>query len=134
MSEVNRELARAFLSALGQGQIPEELLSQDMTIWTLTSGTADKQRFLGGIRMLAAIFGGSLVYTIDSLTAEEDRVAAEVQSRGTLVSGEQYHNTHVFTFRMREGRIAAVAEYMNQTIVREKIIPLLQAAVAQSRS
>jgi uncharacterized protein len=131
MTQANHLLVRGFFAALGKGQFPDDLLTPDMTLWTVTSGISDKARFQGGVLMLAAIFGGTLVYSIDTLTAEEDRVAAEVQSRGTLINGEPYHNTHVFTFRIREGRIAAVAEYMNQSIVREKIVPLLQATMTK---
>lgn len=134
MTRENHELVRKFFAALGKGQLPDDLLTPDMTMWTLTSGSSDKARFQGGVQMLAGIFGGTLVYTIDALTAEEDRVAAEVRSHGTLVSGEPFHNNHVFTFRIRDGRIAAVSEYMNQTVVREKIMPLLQSALARRQT
>jgi hypothetical protein len=131
VSQANRQLVRDFFAAIATGELPDELLTPDMSAWTSTSGISDKARFQGGVKLLAAIFGGTLVYTIDALTAEEDRVAAEVQSRGTLSTGEPYHNIHVFLFRIRDGRIASVAEHMNQFIVREKIVPLLQAAMAR---
>jgi ketosteroid isomerase-like protein len=117
--------------ALASGNLPEELLTPDMTFWSVNSGASDKARFQGGVKFLAAIFGGTLRYGIDALTAEEDRVVAEVQSQGTL-DGEPFHNTHVFTFRIREGRIAAVGEFMNQFLVRERIAPLLQAAMTRA--
>ena len=84
--------------------------------------------------MLASIFGGTLTYHIDSLTAEEDRVVADAHSSGTLVNGEPFSNTHMFMFRIRDGRIAFMAEYMNQFIVRDKIVPLLQAAMTKASS
>jgi uncharacterized protein len=58
-------------------------------------------------------------------------VAAEVQGRGTLKNGQDYHNTYVFVFRLRNGRIASVAEHNNPLVVREKIMPLLQAAATR---
>ena len=54
-----------------------------------------------------------------------------VQGRGTLKNGQEYHNTYVFVFRIRNGRIAAVAEHNNPLVVREQIMPLLQAAVTR---
>lgn len=130
MKEDNYQLVRDFFAAIASGDLRENLVTEDMTAWTATSGATDKARFQGGVKMLASIFGGTLVYTIDALTADEDRVAAEVQSHGTLAGGEPFHNTHVFVFRIRDGRIASVAEHMNQFIVRDKIVPLIQAAMA----
>jgi uncharacterized protein len=132
MTQSSHQLVRDFFAALASGNLPDELLTPDMTAWTTTSGKSDKARFQGGVRMLASIFSGSLSYSIDSLTAEDDRVAAEVQSRGKLVTGEDFHNTHVFMFRIRDGRIASVAEHMNAFIVREKLAPLLQAEMAKA--
>ena len=53
-------------------------------------------------------------------------MVAEVHSEGTLVNGEDYRNTYVFVFRVRDGRIASVAEHFNALIVQEKLIPLVQ--------
>ena len=78
------------------------------------------------ITYLQSLFPAGLTYTVESLTAEEDRVAAEVQSRGTLLNGDLFHNVYVFMFRIRGGRIAAVAEHFNPQVVRDKIMPLLQ--------
>jgi uncharacterized protein len=128
--QTNHQLARLFFEALSKGEIPDALLTSDMTAWTTSSGAwSDKALFQRGIKLLASIFDGGLVYTIDSLTAEEDRVAAEVQSQGTLINREDYHGRYVFMLRIREGRIASVAEHNDPRPVREKLGPLLQAAL-----
>jgi uncharacterized protein len=132
MAQVNHQLVRHFFTAIATGNLPDNLLTSDMTFWSVNSGTSDKARFQGAMKILASIFGGTMVYNIDSLTAEEDRVVAEVQSRGTLVNGEAFHNTHIFLFRIHNARIASVAEYMNQFLVRDKIAPLMQAAMAKT--
>jgi len=131
MTHINHALARSFFTALSNGNVPDDLLTSDMTAWTTTSGTTDKARYQGGIKMLATLFSGGLRYTVDSLTAEEDRVAAEVQSRGTLVNGDAFHNVYIFMIRIRDGRIASVAEHFNPAAVQEKIMPLLQAAMSK---
>lgn len=132
MTPVSHQLVRDFFTAIASGDVPDDLLTQDMSLWTVNGGTSDKARFQGAMKMLASIFCGTLRYEIDALTAEEDRVAAEVQSYGTLPDGEPFHNTHLFMFRIRDGRIASVAEFMNQFIVREKIAPLMLAAMART--
>ncbi len=125
MTDDNHQRVRDFLAALERGELPDALVTPDMSAWTLTSGDTDKERFAGGVKVLSAIFGGTLVYHIDALTAEEDRVVAEVRSEGTLISGEAFGNVHVFSFRIRDGRIAHVAEFMNPVAVQEKLVPLL---------
>ncbi len=134
MSQTNHQLARRFFEALSNGEIPDALLTPDMTAWTTSSGAwSDKARFQYGIKLLASIFNGGLAYTIDSLTAEADRVAAEVQSRGTLLNGEDYHGRYVFMLRVRDGRIASVAEHNDPVPVREKLGPLLKAALQKAQ-
>ena len=129
MTQENREKVRTFFEALARGQFPDHLLAADMEIWTLTSGRSERARFEGGVKLLASIFRGTLSYTVDTLITEGDRAAAEVRSHGTLPNGETYSNDHVFTFLLRDARIVSVREYMNQTTVREKIVPQMQAAM-----
>jgi hypothetical protein len=128
--QTKHQLARVFFEALSKGEIPDALLTSDMTAWTTSSGTwSDKARFQHGIKLLASIFDGGLAYTVDSLTAQDDRVAAEVQSHGTLINGEDYRGRYVFVLRIRDGRIASVAEHNDPRAVRERLGPLLQAAL-----
>src|SRR6202043_3721074 len=111
-SQTNHHPARRFFEALSNGEIPDALLTPDMTAWTTSSGTwSDKARFQFGIKLLASIFKGGLIYTIQSLTSEQDRVAAEVHSKGTLINGDEYCGVYVFMLRVRDGRIASVCEY-----------------------
>ena len=132
MTHVNHELARKFFAALSSGNIPDDLLTADMTVWTTTSGTSTKARYQAGIKMLASIFSGGISYTVDSLTAEDDRVAAEVQGNGTLINGETYQNVYMYILRIRDGRIASVAEHFNPDPIRERIAPLMQAAMRKA--
>jgi uncharacterized protein len=127
MTQLNHQLVRDFFTALSAGSLSSQFFTDDMTAWTTTSGKSSKEKYLAGVALLQSLFPAGLTYTIDALTAEEDRLAAEVQSRGTLVNGELFHNVYVFMFRMRGGRISSVAEHFNPQIVREKIMPLLKA-------
>lgn len=127
----SHEIARRFFDALSGGAIPDDLLTEDMTAWTTSSGVrSDRARYQGGVRLLASIFNEGPTYTVDSLTAEDDRVAAEVQVNGVLSTGEAYHNVYLFLLRVRDGRIASVEEHFNPIPVREKLAPLIQAALA----
>jgi uncharacterized protein len=128
----SHQLVHDFFAAVTAGELPDSLLTPDMTGWTTTQGTTDKAGYQRLIRLLAAMCSRPLAFTIDSITAEEDRAVAEVRSEGTLINGENYRNTYVFVFRVRDGRIASVAEHFNALIVREKLIPLLPAISART--
>jgi ketosteroid isomerase-like protein len=124
--ETSRSLVRAFFATTAKGVLPDELLSRDMTAWTTTQGRMEKAAYQHVISLLGKMTPVPLTFTIDSITAEEDRAVAEVRSEGVLVNGEPYANTYVFVFRIRDGRIASVAEHFNALIVQEKLIPLVR--------
>jgi ketosteroid isomerase-like protein len=129
MSRSHRQIAQDFFTALSRGDLRDELFTDDASIWTNSSGAAEKAKYQGAVKLLQSLFEGGLGYTVDSLTAEDDRVAAEVRGRGTLKNGNYYSNTYVFILRIRDERIAAVAEHCNTVVVRDMILPLMLAAM-----
>lgn len=125
MREADR-LVHAYFAAVTAGELPDDLLTEDMTAWTTTQGTMSKAAYQEAIRLLARISKVPLRFTVDSITAEEDRAVAEARSEGVLINGEPYANTYVFVLRIRDGRIASLAEHFNALIVQEKMIPLVR--------
>jgi ketosteroid isomerase-like protein len=125
MRESDR-LVHAYFAAVTAGELPDDLLTEDMTAWTTTQGTMSKRAYQEVIRLLARISQVPLAFTVDAITAEADRAVAEARSQGVLINGETYANTYVFVFRIRDGRIASIAEHFNALIVQEKMIPLLR--------
>lgn len=128
MSRSNHQIVRDFFAVLSAGDLRDELFTDDATFWTNSSGPSERSKYQGGVKLLQSLFEGGLRYRVDSLTAEEDRVAAEAYGEGRLKNGLDYQNRYVFMFRIRDGRIASVAEYCDPSLVREKILPLFQAA------
>jgi hypothetical protein len=123
----SHKLAHSFFAAVSAGELPDSLVTPDMKAWGTTQGSMDKAAYQGMIRVFKQICARPLTFIIDEITAEEDRVIAEVRSEGKLINGEEYKNTYVFAFRIRDGRIASVAEHFNALIAQEKIMPLVQA-------
>lgn len=121
------QLVHDFFDAVTAGELPDDLLTEDMTGWITTGGTMDKASYQGLIKILAKMCAEPIRFTIDSIIAEEDRAAAEVRSEATLVNGEPYAMIYVYVFRFRDGRIASVAEHYNALVAEEKLIPLMQA-------
>lgn len=132
MNSEKHLLAEQFFAAIAQGELPDSLVTEDMTAWTLTSGDTAKSKFAGGVKALSAVFGGTLTYVIDEVTEQDDRLVAEVHSQGTLINGEAFSNLHVFIFHFRDTRIARVAEYMNPIIVQQKLLPVMQQLMSKS--
>ena len=135
MSGAAHDLARRFFAALSAGAFPDGLLADEITTWTTTSGaSSDKARYEGGVKLLSSLFPQGLAYTVDSLTAEDDRVAAEVHAQGTLADGVVFQNRYAFVLRIQDGKIAAIAEHFDPGPVREKIVPLMMAAMAKAKA
>lgn len=126
--ERNYQIARDYFAAVTAGELPDDLLTEDMTAWITSGAVMDKAAYQHAIRLLAAMLAEPLAFTIQSLTADEDRVVAEATSQGRLINGELYEQTYVFVLRIRDGRIASVAEHYNALIAQEKLVPLMAGA------
>jgi ketosteroid isomerase-like protein len=124
----NYRLAQDFFAAVSAGELPDAYLTDDMTAWTTTQGFISKQAYQNLIKILAQISAKPLRFTIDQITAEADRIVAECHSEGVLINDEPYANTYVFIFKLRDGRIAAIAEHFNALIVQEKMMPLVRSS------
>jgi ketosteroid isomerase-like protein len=117
--EANKELARQFIDALGRADTDWVLdhYADDMVLWTAGSlpisgphGKSEIRPLMDGI---LSTFPQGLSFSIQTLTAEEDRVAIEAESRGLHASGKPYHNQYHFLMRIRDGRVVEFKEYMD---------------------
>ena len=123
----SHRLVHQFFAGVTAGELPDSLLTHDMTGWTTGGGTMNRAAYQKVLGLLKAITPQPLTFTIDAITAEADRALAEVRSEGVLIDGTDYANTYVYAFRIRDGRIASVAEHYNALVVQEKMMPLLRA-------
>jgi ketosteroid isomerase-like protein len=124
MSHPNYAVAEAYLAAVTAGDLPDSLLTDDMTAWLTTQGPISKAAYQGAIRLLARMAQTPVRFTVDAITAQDDRVVIEARSQATLINGEEYGNTYVFSLRVRDGRIAWIAEHFNALIAQEKLVLL----------
>jgi uncharacterized protein len=124
MSHPNYAVAEAYLAAVTAGDLPDSLLTDDMSAWLTTQGPISKAAYQGAIRLFARMAQSPIRFTVDAMTAQDDRVVIEAHSQATLINGEAYGNTYVFSIRVRDGRIAWIAEHFNALIAQEKLFPL----------
>jgi ketosteroid isomerase-like protein len=70
---------------------------------------------------LPGFVGGGIEFTVHALTAEGDRVAAEVESRARLTTGAFYNNHYHMLFEIRDERIRVVKEYSDTAHARDAL-------------
>jgi hypothetical protein len=123
--EENKALVLEFYRLMNGRQYEEmwELFTPDAK-WG--GGRASADDFAGIDRMKAIMVDpmpvfvdGGIGFTVHALTAEGDRVAAEVESFAPLVNGKVYNNHYHMLFEIRDGRIAVVKEYADTAHARE---------------
>jgi ketosteroid isomerase-like protein len=121
MSERNKQAALAFLKASVQhdGDAVDALLAPDATYWvqgdpTLfkPAGERPRDEMVAYFRT-PSIFKDGLKQTFGAVTAEEDRVAVEMQVEGVAPNGRVYRNTYHYLLAFRDGRITRVKEYLD---------------------
>jgi len=113
----NKRLVVAYFEALtnGNSEAALQLLAEELE-WFVPgdnalAGTFTKTDLKGFVAQAA--FDGQINFEIKNLTAEADRVAAEVIGRGRLVDGRNYENYYHFLFHVEDGRFVRVAEYLD---------------------
>ncbi len=96
-------------------------LSDDATWWVPgqweLSGTYTKAQLAAAIDQLP--YDGLLDFDIGELTAEADRVAAEIRVRGKLKDGRRFDFWIHFLFTVAAGKITSVKEYVDSQYTRQ---------------
>jgi len=118
----NKEIAADLFARLSRGDVPGALsLMTDDAVWRIAgkkelspaAGDYEKER-LGRLftRMLSQLESGLRMTVLRSI-AEGDSVAVEVESSGDLKNGRLYRQQYHFAIDFRDGKIAAVREYLD---------------------
>lgn len=115
----NKDVVAKFFAEISAGHIESAFsLVSDQVRWWVPgelpfSGTKSKAEYL---KVVAAIQGGfptGFTLVPGQMTAEDDRVAVEVQSSGKHISGKTYRNTYHFLITLENGRFVEVREHMD---------------------
>lgn len=128
IEEENKKLAKDFLAALSRADTDwvREHYAEDMRLWTAGSlpfsGTSNKEQALAGMPQILGLFPDGIVFEIDAMTAEGERVAIEATSRGRTFRGDLYEQTYHFLLRARDGRILEFREYMDTELARKILV------------
>ena len=116
---------RAFFDTLNTGELERlrpllknatwKPMVKNLTSAPSYSGDAIIDDFLQPVR---GIFQpGDPKVSIDVLVADDQSVAVETQGTGKLTNGRAYDNRYAWFFRVREGRIVEIHEYLDSLYV-----------------
>lgn len=118
----NRTLVERFFDDFSSGRVDRAftLLADDGTWWAAgnlysgdrrITGEFTKAEYLDLVGEIVKAFPRGIRFTIHAMTAEGDRVAAEVESYGEHANGKRYNNHYHFLFVVRDGKFGVVKEY-----------------------
>jgi hypothetical protein len=122
--EANKAIVRRYFKAIEEADYDTigALLADQVRFW-LPPSVPDGVEFAGRhevmrniVESIAGLYDTrvGLHPEIQHLTAEDDRVAAELVIRGrSLASGRDYENHYHFLFVIRDGRIAEFHEHLD---------------------
>jgi hypothetical protein len=120
--DANRDLVRNFYAHMSKLDFDEmfALMADDAT-WTVAgkpelfhhSGVATKPQRIAALANFTKFFA-TLDMDIRSLTAEEDRVAAEIITRCKTHGGIDYENEILVLVRCKDGQVASIYEHLDQ--------------------
>ena len=126
--EANKKVVLSYFENFSAGKVDAvlALVADSATFWIAgkpekfaLAGTKTKAQFAEQIKGVGAAMPKGLRLTPKGITAEGDRVAAEVEAYGETVSGKVYDNRYHFLFEIRERKIQAVREYFDTMHAKE---------------
>jgi len=121
----NKEIIRTMFAELSKGNAEAFLgtLADDVR-FTLIGSTQfsgvfnGKQEFIEKVLApLGAQLEGGLVMHVDNLIAEGDLVVMQGRGESTTKSGQAYNNTYAQVFRLANGKVQEVTEYLDTELV-----------------
>jgi hypothetical protein len=128
--EQNKEIVRRAIAAISRGDLEGFMAdaADDVTLSVMGAifpPIQGKQKVLKGLRnaLVARLEnGGAIVMTIENLIADGDYVAEQSRGKARTKDGKDYNNTYCRVWRITEGKIHAMQEYLDTELVRACLI------------
>jgi ketosteroid isomerase-like protein len=120
----NKELVRKMFAGLSEG--PEGFLGRiaDDVHYTLIGNTSFSGTFNGKAELikrllepLAAVLETGIALTPYNFIAEGDYVVMQARGKATTKTGKAYNNTYCIVFRIANGKVQEVTEYLDTALV-----------------
>ena len=118
ITEESKDIAIKFFEALSSGsETYLDYYNDDSIIWTAgendIGGTRTKKEIITFAHGILEAFPTGIKFNITGITAENERVAVEVQGDAVHISGKPYNNFYHFLLKIKDGKIIELKEYMD---------------------
>ena len=126
----NKQLMEQIFAALSAGDSKPlvENMADDFC-WKVSGTTKWSRAYHGKQAVLSDLLGalrpriaGRVRVAALHIIAEDDFVVVEARGNNTTVEGKPYNNAYCFVFRLAEGKLKEVTEYMDTALV-EAVLP-----------
>ena len=116
-AEENRATVLKFINTMAEhGALNESLITSDFRIWGPTIGTMDAKTYKECVASLRGLMPNLPKFTVISTTAEDNRVALEVDGAAILADGRRYENKYIMLFEFQDGRIRMIKEFLDSKL------------------
>lgn len=121
----NKEVVRQIFSELAKGNSqPFVERVADEFSWTITGTTKWSKTYGGKPAVIAELFGAlrsrlapPITVVADRFIADEDYVVVEARGQNTTRDGIPYNNTYCYVFRLAQGKLQQMTEYLDTELV-----------------
>ena len=118
LADQNKKITKEFFEALSNGSDKYlDFYTDDSIIWTAGNnsigGTRTKKEVVGFAQNILSAFPTGITFNIKGMTAEDERVAVEINGEAMHASGETYNNQYHFLLIIKDGKILELKEYMD---------------------
>jgi ketosteroid isomerase-like protein len=127
--EENKALVREYFRRMQAGEpTVAEMMTEDVTWWVPQSSELGGTH-RGKAAVLALMGKGVDLYQlplrveIEEMVAERDQVAVQLVVEAKTAAGLPYRNDYHFAFRLRDGKLASVREYVDTKYAQELLFP-----------
>jgi ketosteroid isomerase-like protein len=127
--EENKALVREYFRRMQAGEATvAEMMAEDVTWWVPQSSELGGTH-RGKAAVLALMGKGVDLYQlplrveIEEMVAERDQVAVQLVVEAKTAAGLPYRNDYHFAFRLRDGKLASVREYVDTKYAQELLFP-----------
>ena len=134
MSEANKAVVKRWIDSITAGDV-EAYRScyaddgmHEVPGTCFFSGIFPADQAAAAIGAVRSVTKNGLTMHILSMTAEDDRVSAEVRGEAELVTGADYNNLYHFLVKLRDGKIVHIKEFLDTKLVDDKFKPAWDAA------
>ena len=127
ITEENKKIAIKFFEALSSGsETYLDFYTDDSIIWTAgdnaIGGTRTKQEIIEFAQGVLDSFPNGITFKITGITAENERVAVEVDGEAIHASGLPYNNQYHFLLTIKDGKILELKEYMDTQLAAKVLL------------